>query len=48
MEKIKQLGCDRVQGYYFSRPLALEDLLIRAEQKFAPLIQTNISDGRSL
>jgi EAL domain-containing protein (putative c-di-GMP-specific phosphodiesterase class I) len=48
MEKIKQLGCDRVQGYYFSRPLALEDLLIRAEQNFSPLIQTNISDGRSL
>jgi len=37
MEKIKQLGCDRVQGYYFSRPLALEDLLIRAEDKFSPI-----------
>lgn len=32
MEKIKQLGCDRVQGYYFSRPLALEDLLLCAEE----------------
>jgi len=36
MEKIKQLGCDRVQGYYFSRPLTLEDLLIRAEDNFSP------------
>ncbi len=34
MEKIKQLGCDRVQGYYFSRPLALEDLLMCAEDKY--------------
>jgi EAL domain-containing protein (putative c-di-GMP-specific phosphodiesterase class I) len=34
MEKIKQLGCDRVQGYYFSRPLALEDLLQEAETNF--------------
>jgi EAL domain-containing protein (putative c-di-GMP-specific phosphodiesterase class I) len=41
MDKIKQLGCDRVQGYYFSRPLALEDLLIRAEQNFAPINQAN-------
>ena len=32
MEKIKQLGCDRVQGYYFARPLALEDLLLCAEE----------------
>ena len=32
MEKIKQLGCDRVQGYYFSRPLALEELLLCAEE----------------
>jgi EAL domain-containing protein (putative c-di-GMP-specific phosphodiesterase class I) len=36
MEKIKQLGCDRVQGYYFSRPLTLENLLVRAEQNFTP------------
>jgi EAL domain-containing protein (putative c-di-GMP-specific phosphodiesterase class I) len=41
MEKIKQLGCDRVQGYYFSRPLDLENLLMRAEQKFAPITQVN-------
>jgi EAL domain-containing protein (putative c-di-GMP-specific phosphodiesterase class I) len=34
MEKIKQLGCDRVQGYYFSRPLALEDLLMCAEDNY--------------
>ena len=34
MKKIKQLGCDRVQGYYFSRPLALEDLLQEAETNF--------------
>lgn len=34
MEKIKQLGCDRVQGYYFSRPLALEDLLLCAEEEY--------------
>ncbi|MBL4796274.1 MAG: EAL domain-containing protein [Oleispira sp.] len=45
MEKIKQLGCDRVQGYYFSRPLALEDLLIRAEQNFAPVTQADIIKG---
>lgn len=35
MEKIKKMGCDRVQGYYFSRPLALENLLIGAEKNFA-------------
>lgn len=35
MEKIQQLGCDRVQGYYFSKPLALEDLLLRAEDNFS-------------
>lgn len=45
MEKIQQLGCDRVQGYYFSRPLALEDLLMRAEQNFAPLTQADIING---
>ncbi len=36
MDKIKQLGCDRVQGYYFSRPLALEDVLMRADEGFFP------------
>jgi len=41
MEKIKQLGCDRVQGYYFSRPLALEHLLVRAEQNFSPIEQNS-------
>ena len=45
MDKIKQLGCDRVQGYYFSHPLALEDLLMRAEQEFAPLTQANVING---
>lgn len=45
MEKIKQLGCDRVQGYYFSRPLALEDLLMRAEKNFAPLTQEDVING---
>lgn len=34
MDKIKRLGCDRVQGYYFSRPLTLENLLLRAEDGF--------------
>jgi EAL domain-containing protein (putative c-di-GMP-specific phosphodiesterase class I) len=34
MEKIEQLGCDRVQGYFFSRPLALEDLLMCAEDNY--------------
>lgn len=33
MEKIKQLGCDRVQGYHLSRPISLEDLLIFAEKR---------------
>ncbi len=32
MEIIKQLGCDRAQGYYFSHPLVLEDLLAQAEE----------------
>ena len=36
MEKIQQLGCDRVQGYYFARPLSLEDLLNSAEYGFNP------------
>ena len=45
MDKIKQLGCDRVQGYYFSHPLALEDLLMRAEQEFAPLTQASVING---
>jgi EAL domain-containing protein (putative c-di-GMP-specific phosphodiesterase class I) len=45
MDKIKQLGCDRVQGYYFSRALALDDLLMRAEQNFEPLTQTDIIKG---
>ena len=45
MQKIKQLGCDRVQGYYFSHPLVLEDLLMRAEQNFAPLTQANVING---
>jgi len=45
MDKIKQLGCDRVQGYYFSHPLVLEDLLMRAEQEFAPLTQASVING---
>lgn len=45
MQTIKQLGCDRVQGYYFSHPLALEYLLIRAEQNFAPLTQESVING---
>ncbi|OUS40382.1 hypothetical protein A9R00_06340 [Oleispira antarctica] len=47
MDKIKQLGCDRVQGYYFSHPLVLEDLLMRAEQEFAPLTQASVINGNT-
>ena len=33
MELLKELGCDIIQGYYFSKPLSAEDFsaLIRAE-----------------
>jgi EAL domain-containing protein (putative c-di-GMP-specific phosphodiesterase class I) len=32
LEVIKSLGCDYVQGYYFSRPLAAKDLKLRLEE----------------
>jgi len=35
MSKITQMGCDRVQGYHFARPLSLEDLLPAAELGFS-------------
>jgi EAL domain-containing protein (putative c-di-GMP-specific phosphodiesterase class I) len=27
MESLRSFGCDEIQGYYFSRPIALPDLL---------------------
>jgi len=45
MEKIRGMGCDRVQGYYFSRPLSLEDLLPAAEQGFANKQVINSGDS---
>ena len=45
MEKIQQMGCDRVHGYYFSRPLSLEDLLPAAEQGFANKQAINSGDS---
>lgn len=45
MDKIRQMGCDRVQGYFFARPLSLEDLLPAAEQGFNSAAAMNSGDS---
>ncbi|MGB0832978.1 MAG: bifunctional diguanylate cyclase/phosphodiesterase [Psychrobium sp.] len=37
-EQLRELGCDIIQGYYFSKPLAFDDLC----QQYAPEVETLI------
>jgi EAL domain-containing protein (putative c-di-GMP-specific phosphodiesterase class I) len=38
MEKLKAIGCDIIQGYYFSKPLPAED--------FCRLIEAEMPEGQ--